>query len=105
MTERRQDKVEADVAEIKAALPSASTHSTVKAYAISREVQINHGVALKIGRRCALRCKSLGLPLLKVSDDQYTVVNSYPLEILQQVFDEDMAILIDDLPGRAPIAH
>lgn len=105
MTEQRQDKLEVEVAEIKATLPSAHTHSTVKAYAISREIVINKVVALKLGRRCALRCKSVGLPLLKISDDQYGVVNAYPLEILQQVFDEEMAILMDDLPGRVPSAH
>jgi hypothetical protein len=105
MTEQRQDKLEVAVAEIKATLPSAHTHSTVKAYAISREIIINKVVALKLGRRCALRCKSVGLPLLKISDDQYGVVNAYPLEILQQVFDEEMAILMDDLPGRVPSAH
>jgi hypothetical protein len=105
MTEQRQDKLEVAVAEIKATLPSAHTHSTVKAYAISREIMINKVVALKLGRRCALRCKSVGLPLLKISDDQYGVVNAYPLEILQQVFDEEMAILMDDLPGRVPSAH
>lgn len=105
MTEQRQDKLEVEVAEIKATLPSAHTHSTIKAYAISREIVINKVVALKLGRRCALRCKSVGLPLLKISDDQYGVVNAYPLEILQQVFDEEMAILMDDLPGRVPSAH
>ncbi len=105
ISEQRQDQIEAEVAEIKAALPSTSTHSTVKAYAISREIKINKLVAMKIARRCAHRCKSLGFPLLKVSDDQYGVINSYPLDILQQVFDEEMAILIDDLPGRVAIAH
>jgi hypothetical protein len=82
-------RVEEDVAELKAILPTKRTHSTVKAHAIVCGKPLNYSQAAKIGKRCAFYCRQHGIPIMQVDDDHYGTVNAYPIDILDGIFEEE----------------
>lgn len=43
---------------------------------------------MSIGKRAAKRCRELELPVGKAHDPRFGWVNTYPTEVLEEVFEE-----------------
>lgn len=82
--------VKSDLADIKASLPTAKTHSTVRAYAATHNIKLHPKVAQRIGKRCSHITINQGKAVTPVPDDLYGTVNSYPNAIVEQVFADEL---------------
>ena len=81
----RIDRIEAKVDEIKS-INAPIEHFSILGYCHNIGKQISHNEALSFGRKAAKICKELGLVIGKVSDQRYGAVNTYPLDVLSEIF-------------------
>lgn len=70
------------------ALEIACTEFTVLGYANYREIRLDLTSANKIGRRATVLLKEMNLPVGKVRDPRFGLVNSYAEPVLEQAFEE-----------------
>ena len=83
-------EVRTDIAGIKAALPTAKTHTTIRAFAATHNIRLHPRVAQRLGKRCAHITINKGLAVNAVPDDLYGTVNAYPNAIVEQVFADEL---------------
>lgn len=89
--ERRIMALEAAQQETKQAiaeLVGGDDYSTVKGYARTHGLSGDRSFLNKVGRRAATMCKTRGVRVGKVADENWGEVNSYPRDILSAAFDE-----------------
>lgn len=83
-------EVKIDIADIKAALPSSKTHTTIRAFAAIHNIRLNPKTAQRLGKRCAHLALQTGMAINHVPDDLYGTVNAYPLDLVEQVFADEL---------------
>lgn len=67
-------------------VPSAElNYCTVRRYCKLKGIKISNKIAQSFGRLSAKICRKKGYPIGKVEDDLYVEVNSYPIEVLDEV--------------------
>jgi hypothetical protein len=89
--EQRIMALEASQQETKQAiaeLVGGDDYSTVKGYARTHGLSGDRSFLNKVGRRAAAMCKTRGVHVGKVADENWGEVNSYPRDILSAAFDE-----------------
>ena len=59
---------------------------TIKGYASKNKMQLVFSEALKLGRECGKLSRDRGIEIRKAADEQFGQVNSYHIDILQEVF-------------------
>ena len=82
--------VKSDIAEIKAALPSSKTHTTIRAFAAIHNIRLNPKTAVRLGKRCAHLAMQTGRAINHIPDDLYGTVNAYPMDLVEQVFADEL---------------
>lgn len=82
--------VKSDIAEIKAALPSSKTHTTIRAFAAIHNIRLNPKTAQRLGKRCAHLALQTGRAINHIPDDLYGTVNAYPMDLVEQVFADEL---------------
>ena len=86
MADISEHKQRTEVLEIKFdALSGASDYCTVRRYCKLKGIKISNKNAQSLGRLSAKICRKKGYPIAKVEDDLYVQVNSYPIEVLDEV--------------------
>ncbi len=83
-------EVKTDLADIKAALPSPKTHTTIRAFAAIHNIRLNPKTAQRLGKRCAHLALQAGMAINHVPDDLYGTVNAYPMDLVEQVFADEL---------------
>ena len=83
-------EVKTDIAEIKAALPSSKTHTTIRAFAAIHNIRLNPKTAQRLGKRCAHLALQTGRAINHIPDDLYGTVNAYPMDLVEQVFADEL---------------
>lgn len=83
-------EVKTDIADIKAALPTVKTHTTIRAFAAIHNIRLHPRIAQRLGKRCAHLTLSSGQGINPVPDDLYGTVNAYPNAIVEQVFADEL---------------
>lgn len=63
-----------------------SNHLTVIAYANMKGIKPNQYHAPSVGKKATKLCREQGLAIGSVVDSRYGLINTYPVEILDQVF-------------------
>lgn len=63
-----------------------SNHLTVIAYANMKGIKPNQYHAPSVGKKATKLCREQGLTIGSVVDSRYGLINTYPVEILDQVF-------------------
>lgn len=67
-------------------LPSFElNYSTIRRYCKLKGIKISNKLAQTVGRLCKEICRTKGYPIRKVEDDLYVEVNSYPVEVIDEV--------------------
>lgn len=84
--ERRLDHVESDILELKAATTVIPNFSTVAGYATFTRQMVNLQQAAIIGKKASKICRERGIEFGKVKHPWLGLVNTYPDEILKEVF-------------------
>ena len=64
------------------------TELTVFGFANMQRKKLYGSEAMTIGKRTAKRCRELRLPVNKIIDQRYGWVNTYPKEVLAEIFEE-----------------
>jgi hypothetical protein len=59
---------------------------TIKGYAIRNKMQLAFSEALKLGRECGKISRERDIEIRKADDEQFGQVNSYHIDVLQEVF-------------------
>lgn len=81
-----EQKQRTEVLEIKFdALSGASDYSTVRGYCNLNRIKVSERDANSLGRQAAKICRLKGYPIGKVPDERHGKVNSYPIEVLDEV--------------------
>lgn len=83
-------EVKTDIADIKAALPSSKTHTTIRAFAAIHNIRLNPKTAQRLGKRCAHLALQTGRAINHIPDDLYGTVNAYPMDLVEQVFADEL---------------
>lgn len=91
LIQQDMSEVRTDIADIKAVLPTAKTHTTVRAFAALHNIRLNPKVAQRIGKRCAHITINQGKAINPVPDDLYGTVNAYPNAVVEQVFADELS--------------
>lgn len=71
-----------------AALRPGVNEFTVHGYASLVKKRLYGSEAITVGKRAVKRCKELKLPVNNVRDPRFGMVNTYPEEVLEEVFRE-----------------
>ena len=71
-----------------ALLGSDSGFRTVRAFAKEHGLKMSEGEARHLGKQAAALCRERGFSIGSVPDEKYGVVNSYPVEVLQELIDD-----------------
>jgi len=83
-------EVRTDIADIKAALPSPKTHTTIRAFAAIHNIRLNPKTSQRLGKRCAHLALQIGRAINHIPDDLYGTVNAYPMDLVEQVFADEL---------------
>jgi len=84
--DRRLTDAENRLMEVEAKVDTDPNYYTIKAFANIKKVNVNYSKAVELGKLASKICSSSGLPIDKVKDSVYGLVNSYPKTVLEQVF-------------------
>jgi hypothetical protein len=86
MSDISEQKKRTEVLEIKFdALSGGSNYCTVRGYCNINRIKISEGEAKSLGTKAGQVCRQKGYPIGKVKDERHGKVNSYPIEVLDQV--------------------
>ena len=86
MADISEQKQRTEVLETKFdALSGASDYCTVRGYCNVNRIKICEGDANSLGRQAGKICRQKGYPIGKVQDERHGKVNSYPIEVLDEV--------------------
>ena len=90
MRENNQElqEVKRDVLELKARTLTRPEYFTAAAYGTITGTPVNNAMASFIGRKATKICNQRGFPIDKVTDARWGFVNSYPKEVLEEVFNQ-----------------
>lgn len=87
-----QIKQATQIKELYARVPDGDTgYMTAIAYARMQDKKTPLSLAQKIGRKAGQICRDTGITIGKVPDERWGQVNSYPVEVLDEVFEEVVA--------------
>ncbi len=89
--EQRINEVEQKVAYIEAKTTTRPDYFTIVGYATYQGIKVGLQLASKLGLKASRICKDKGFPTDDVSDPRFGKVKSYPLEVLQEVFEESVS--------------
>ena len=67
------------------ALSGASDYCTVRGYCNLNRIKVSERDANRLGRQAKKICDQKGYPIGKVQDERHGKVNSYPIEVLDEV--------------------
>ena len=85
----RISQIESKLERLEASRITSEVHDfTVYGYAGLVRKKLYGSEAMMIGKRAAKRCKQLGLPVNQAHDFRFGWVNTYPAEVLEEVFNE-----------------
>jgi hypothetical protein len=86
MSDISEQKKRTEVLEIKFdALSGASAYCTVRGYCNVNRIKICERDANSLGRQAGKICRQKGYRIGKVPDERHREVNSYPIEVLDEV--------------------
>lgn len=69
-------------------MSSATGYQTITAFLKTRGATLPLAVANALGKKCAAKCKLLGMQVGKVPDERFGSVNSYPVEVIEETYNE-----------------
>ena len=86
MSDMTEQKQRTEVLEIKFdALSGVSDYCTVRGYCNLNRIKVSERDANGLGRQAKKICDQKGYPIGKVQDERHGKVNSYPIEVLDEV--------------------
>lgn len=86
MSDISEQKQRTELLEIKFdSLSGESDYCTIRGYCNIHRIKISEREANSLGRHAAKICRQKGYPIGKVQDERHGKVNSYPIEVLEQV--------------------
>jgi hypothetical protein len=86
MADISEQKQRTEVLEIKFdALSGVSDYYTVRGYCNINRIKISEGEAKSLGTKAGKVCRQKRYPIGKVKDERHGKVNSYPIEVLDEV--------------------
>ncbi len=86
MSHISEQKQRTEVLELKFdALSGASDYCTVRGYCKLNRIRISEGEAKSLGTKAGKICRQKGYSIEKVRDERHGTVNSYPIEVLDEV--------------------
>lgn len=88
--EKRQQQLEQRIHETEAKLTTRPEYFTIAGYATLNKMYVNLAMASKLGMHARNICKRNGYAMDKIPDPRFGEVNTYPKQVLKQVFDEYM---------------
>lgn len=81
------DLLKAELAEVKAKSATRPEYFTIAGYASLRGFKVGNNIAKNLGKEATAICKSNGYDIDEVTDPRWGIVGSYPIEVLNQVFE------------------
>ena len=93
MRENQQDiqEIRQEVRELKAATATRPNYFTVVGYGQLNGIPVNLTLACKAGRKASLICKARGIETDTIPDPRFGTVKMYPYDVLQEVFNSQLA--------------
>jgi len=88
--ETRISNVEDRVMELEARADTAIRTFTVLGYATLHKIKIGLQLASKLGKQATVICKQRGYIIESVPDPRFGKANVYPVEVLDEVFNQDI---------------
>ncbi|MBS9774597.1 MAG: Rha family transcriptional regulator [Tenacibaculum sp.] len=86
--EKRMNAIESDVQEIKAQLTTRPQTFTIAGYATLNGIKMPLKLASNLGRKASRLCKIENIIPDEIPDPRFGIVKSYPIEILEEVFND-----------------
>lgn len=85
--DKRLNRVEDKMLELDARTTTRPDYFTIAGYARMKKIKCGLTLASSLGRKAAAICQSNGYPMEKTPDPRFGEVNTYPLSVLEEVFD------------------
>lgn len=85
--DKRLNHVEDKVLELDARITTRPDYFTIAGYARMKKIKCGLTLASSLGRKAAAICQSNGYPMEKTPDPRFGEVNTYPMSVLEEVFD------------------
>lgn len=77
-----------ELAEVKAKTATRPEYFTIAGYASLRGFKVGNNIAKNLGREASTLCKTSNYPIDEITDPRWGKVGSYPVEVLNQVFEK-----------------
>lgn len=77
-----------ELAEVKAKTATRPEYFTIAGYASLRGFKVGNNIAKNLGREASNLCKTNNYPIDEITDPRWGKVGSYPVEVLNQVFEK-----------------
>ena len=84
------DGLKAEVRQIKATQTTLPEYYTVIGYANINDLQLNLRMSGSIGKKASKMCRDRGIEMGSVPDPRFGKINTYPLNILEEVFETNI---------------
>lgn len=85
--DKRLNRVEDKVLKLDARTTTRPDYFTIAGYARMKKIKCGLTLASSLGRKAAAICQSNGYPMEETPDPRFGKVNTYPLSVLEEVFD------------------
>ncbi|MCE7039223.1 KilA-N domain-containing protein [Dyadobacter sp. CY312] len=89
-TETRFDKVESKIEILEAQNKQRPSFFTIAGYASLHKIPVGLKLATSLGRKASVICKKRGITPDRIEDPRFGVVGSYPTDVLEEVFSQDI---------------
>lgn len=89
---QKVQQIESDVEQLKAKTTTRPSYFTIAGYATLHKIKVNVRTAAKLGGAASRICKQREYPIDKVPDPRFGEVNSYPEEVLDEVFEKESIV-------------
>lgn len=81
------DEIKADIKELKAHSTTLPEYYTIVGYGSLNNIRVILKDAISLGRKASKICKDAGITMGSVPDPRFGKVKTYPVEILEEVFE------------------
>ena len=94
MRENQQEiqEVKKEVLELKAQTQTTPDYFTVVGFGTLNGINVNLSLASRLGRKASALCKMRKIEAGKIPDPRFGVVNTYPKNVLEEVFEENLSL-------------
>lgn len=88
--DKRLSQVETKIHHLEAQVTTRPDYFTVAGYGTLNKISVNIKQASSIGRKASQICKSRGIETDKIPDPRFGEVKTYPREVLEEVFNQNI---------------